>query len=94
MHFMKSRKLRLILKELCHHWRILEKLAKLFKILISNPIQSSASSTILVPFCFRIGPLVFFLPWQTIIFRFPSTLAAIYSIGEMTQNIIQGKSLL
>ena len=36
-----------------------EKNAKLFKIVISNPFQSSPSSTILVLFCFRIIPLVF-----------------------------------
>ena len=49
------------LKELRHRSCILKKLAKLFKIVISNPFQSSPSSAILVPYCFRITPLVFFL---------------------------------
>ena len=48
------------LKELCHCSCILKKLAKLFKIVISNPFQSSSSSATLVPFCSRITPLVFF----------------------------------
>ena len=48
------------LKELRHHSRILKKLAKLFKIIISNLFQSSPSSAILVPFCSRITPLLFF----------------------------------
>ena len=49
------------LKELRHRSCILKKMAKLFKIVISNPFQSSPSSAILVPFCSRITPLVFFL---------------------------------
>ena len=36
---------------------ILKKL--LFKIVISEPFQSCPSSAILVPFCFRINPLMF-----------------------------------
>ena len=36
-----------------------KKLAKLFKI-ITNPFKSYPSSAILVPFCFRITPLLFF----------------------------------
>ena len=48
------------LKELRHRSCILKKLAKLFKIVISNPFQSSPSSAILVPFFFRIDPLAFF----------------------------------
>ena len=47
------------LKELCHRSCILKKIAKLFKIVISNPFQSSPFSAILVPVCFRIPPLVF-----------------------------------
>ena len=48
-------------KELRHRSFILKKkIAKLFKIIISNPFQSSPSSAILVPFCFRIAPLVLF----------------------------------
>ena len=38
---------------------ILKKLAKVFKIVISNPFQSSPSSAILAPFCSGITPLVF-----------------------------------
>ena len=45
-----------------------KKLAKLFKIVISNPFQSSPSSAILVPCPFGV-----FLLWQTIIFRFLDT---------------------
>ena len=48
------------LKELRHRSCILKKLPKLFKIVISNPIQSSPSSAILVPFLFIITTLVFF----------------------------------
>jgi len=48
------------LKELRHRSCFLKKIAKLFKIVISNPFQSSPSSAILVPFGFRINPLVFF----------------------------------
>ena len=51
---------RKLLKELRHHSCLLKKLAKLFKITISNPFQSSPSSSILVPFFFRITPLEFF----------------------------------
>ena len=47
------------LKELRHRSCILKKLAELFKIVISNLFQSSPSSAILVPFCFRTTPLVF-----------------------------------
>ena len=36
------------LKELRHRWGILKKLAKLFKIVIFNPFQSSPSSAIFV----------------------------------------------
>ena len=49
----------LSLKELRYRSCILKKLAKLFKIVISNPFQSSPSSVILFPFCHRITPLVF-----------------------------------
>ena len=48
------------LKDLRHRSCILKKLAKLLKIVISNQFQSSPSSAILVPFFFRITPLVFF----------------------------------
>ena len=48
------------LKELRHRSCFLKKLAKLFKIIIFNPFQSSPSSAILVLFCFRIIPLDFF----------------------------------
>ena len=46
--------------ELAKHVVSTEDMAKLFKIVISNPFQSSPSSAILVPFCSRITPLVFF----------------------------------
>ena len=49
------------LKELRRRSCFLKTLAKLFKIVISNPFQSSPSSAILVPFCSRITPF-FFLP--------------------------------
>ena len=39
---------------------ILKEMAKLFKIVIFNPLQSSPSSAILVPFCSRANPLVIF----------------------------------
>ena len=48
------------LKELRHCLCILKILTKLLKIVISKPFQSSPSSAILVPFCFRITVLVFF----------------------------------
>ena len=47
------------LKELRHRSCILKRIAKLFKIVISNPFRPSPSSAILVPYCFRITPLVF-----------------------------------
>ena len=49
-----------LLKELRNRSSILKKMAKLFKIFICNPFQPAPSSAILVPFCFRITPLVFF----------------------------------
>ena len=61
------------LKELRHHSCILKKLAKLFKIVISNPFQSSPSSSIqVVPFCFRINPLVFFFFSKLSFLGFPT----------------------
>ena len=49
------------LMELHHRSCILKKqMAKLFKIVVFNPFQSSPRSAILVPFCLRITPLVFF----------------------------------
>ena len=50
------------LKERHHRLCILNKMAKLFKVVISNPFdfQSSPSSAIAVPFCPRITLLVFF----------------------------------
>ena len=48
------------LKELRLRSCILNKLAKLFKIVISNPSQSSPSSAILAPFCCSKTPLLFF----------------------------------
>ena len=60
------------LKELRHRSCILKKLAKLFKIVISNPFQSSPSSAILVPFCFRITPLVFFFLSKLLFLGFPT----------------------
>ena len=47
-------------KEVRHCSCILKKMAKLFKIVITYPFQSSPYSAILVPFCSRIAPLVFF----------------------------------
>ena len=52
-----------------HRSGILKKIAKLFKIEISNPFQSSPSSAILVPFCFRINPLVFFFLIKPLFFQ-------------------------
>ena len=49
-----------------------KKLSKLFKIVISNPRQSSPSSAILIPFCFRIFPLVFFFPIKPLFWGFPA----------------------
>ena len=61
------------LKEaLRHRSCILKKLAKLFKIIISNPFQPSPSSAILAPFCFRINPLVFFFFSKTLFSGFPT----------------------
>ena len=57
------------LKELRHRSCILKKSAKLFKIVIFNPFQSSQSSAILVPFCFRITPLVFFFLSKPLFFK-------------------------
>ena len=51
---------------------ILKKLAKLFKIVISNPFQSSPSSAIPVPFCFKITPLVFFFLSKLLFLGFPT----------------------
>ena len=63
------------LKELRHPSCILkkkkkQKMAKLFKIVIFNPFQSSPSSTIFVPFCFGITPLVFFFISKLLILGF------------------------
>ena len=53
------------LKELHHRsW-------KFSKIVISNPFQSSPSSAILVPFCCRINPLVFFFLRKLLFLGFP-----------------------
>ena len=49
-----------------------KKLAKLFKIVTSNPFQSSPSSAILVPFCLRITPLVVFFFSKLLFLRFPA----------------------
>ena len=46
----------LFLKQLRYRSFILKKKAKLFKIVIFNSFQSTPSSAILVPFCFRITP--------------------------------------
>ena len=51
---------------------IVKKVAKLFKILISNLFQSSSSSAILVPFCSRITPLVFFFLSKPLFLGFPT----------------------
>ena len=51
---------------------ILKKMAKLFKIFISNLFQSSPSSAILVPFCFKITPLVFFFLSKPLFLGFPT----------------------
>ena len=59
------------LKELRHRSCILKKLAKLFKIVISNPFQSSPSSAILVPFRFRITTLVFSFISKSLVLGFP-----------------------
>ena len=55
-----------ILKELRHRWCILK------KIFISNPFQSSPPSAILVPFCSRITPLVFFFLSKPLFLGFPA----------------------
>ena len=47
-------------------------MAKLFKIDVSNPFQSSPSSAILVPFCFRINTLVFFFLSKPLFLIFPT----------------------
>jgi len=60
------------LKELRHRSCILKKIVKLFKIVISNPFQSSPSSAILVPFCFRINHLVFFFLSKPLFLGFPT----------------------
>ena len=60
------------LKELNHRSGILKKMAKLFKIVISNPFQSSPSLAILVSFCFRIIPLVFFFLSKPLFLGFPT----------------------
>ena len=51
---------------------ILQKSGKLFKIVISNPSQSSSSSATLVPFCFRITRLVFFFFKKPLFSGFPT----------------------
>ena len=53
--------LKQLLKEVRHRSCILKKLAKLCKIVISNPFQSSPSSAILVPFLLYNHPFGFFL---------------------------------
>ena len=58
------------LNELRHRSCVLKKSAKLFKVVISNPFQSSPS--ILVPFCFRINPLVFFFLSKPLLLGFPT----------------------
>ena len=60
------------LKELSHRSCILKRLAKLFKNVISNPFQSSPPSAILVPFCFRITPSVFFFISKSSVLGFPT----------------------
>ena len=47
-------------------------MAKLFEIVVSNPFQSSPSSAILVPFCSRITPLVFFFLSKPLFLGFPT----------------------
>ena len=60
-------------KELCHCSCVLKKLiAKLFKIVIFNPFKSSPSSATLLPFCFRINPLVFFFLSKPLFLGFPT----------------------
>ena len=53
-------------KELRDRSRIFKKLAKLFKIIISNPFKSSPFLAILVPFSSTITPLLFFLLSKTL----------------------------
>ena len=61
------------LKELRHRSCFLKKLAiPFFKIVISNPFQSSPFSAILVPFCFRINPLVFSFLSKPLFLGFPA----------------------
>ena len=52
--------LSLLLKGLLHRSYTLKKMPKLFKIIISNPFQSLPPPAILVSFCSRINPLLFF----------------------------------
>ena len=49
-----------------------KKKAKLFQMVFINPFQSSPSSAILVPFCFRITPLVFFFLSKPSFLGFPT----------------------
>ena len=72
-HAMQSRAYAMgILKELHHRLCILKKLATRFKIVISNPFQSSPSSAILLPFCLRITPLVFTFISKPLVLGFPT----------------------
>ena len=51
-----------------------KKLAKLFKIVISNPYPSSLSLAIIVRFCFRITPMMLFFISKPVFLGFPTLL--------------------
>ena len=70
MQFLSRPELHQVLKELRHRSCILKKIAKLFKIVISNPFQSSPFSAILVPFCSRFTHVVSFFLSKPLVLGF------------------------
>ena len=77
----------LYLKELSHRSLFFKKLAKLFKIFLSNPFQSSPSSAILVPFSFRINPLVFICLRKPLFLGFPGSQHFSINLGRPKKNV-------
>ena len=68
----KKQKPKLELKGAMSSFMYFEKMAKLFKNVISNPFQSPPTSAIDVSFCFRITPLVFFFLSKPLVVGFPA----------------------